>query len=62
MVTNARTLLLSRGGFFKTRAQMEKIHEYIVPPKLFPVSGLIGAYLLGLRAYQERDEGRIKNQ
>lgn len=42
-------------GYIGHAAILERIHEYIVPPKLFPVSGLIGAYLLGLRAYEENE-------
>ena len=39
------------GGYVQHRSIVEKIEEYIVPPRLYPVSGLIGAYLLGLNAY-----------
>jgi len=39
-------------GYVRHGAILVKIREYIVSPSLFPVSGLIGAYLLGLRAYE----------
>ena len=39
-------------GYVRHGDILERINEYIVPPRLFPVSGLIGAYLLGLRAYE----------
>lgn len=39
-------------GYVQHVSILENIDEYIVPPKLFPVSGLVGAYLLGLRALQ----------
>ena len=37
-------------GYIQAPAILQDIDRYIVPPALFPVSGLIGAYLLGLRA------------
>jgi fructokinase len=57
-VRNETMILLN--GYVRHAAILERIHEYIVPPKLFPVSGLIGAYLLGLRAYEE--EGRASGR
>lgn len=39
-------------GYVQHEAILEKMDEYIVEPKLFPISGLVGAYLLGLTAYQ----------
>jgi len=43
------------GGYVASPAVGEKIDEYIVAPELFPVSGLVGAYLIGRRALEERD-------
>lgn len=40
-------------GYVQHPSVLEKIDEYIVPPKLFPISGLMGAYLLGLHALQD---------
>ncbi len=39
-------------GYVQDRLILEEIDQYIVPPKLFPLSGLVGAYLLGLDAYE----------
>ena len=33
---------------------VDAIDEYIVAPALFPVSGLVGSYLIGKRALEER--------
>lgn len=41
-------------GYVNQPAITERIEDYIVPPAIFPVSGLVGAYLLGLYAYQRR--------
>ena len=46
-----RTLKLLN-GYVQSPAVLEHIDQMIVPPALFPVSGLIGAYLLGKRAMQ----------
>ncbi len=40
------------GGYVQSPMVLEHIDEYIVPPVLFPVSGLVGAYLLGKRALE----------
>lgn len=40
------------GGYVQSPMVLERIDEYIVPPVLFPVSGLVGAYLLGKRALE----------
>jgi len=40
------------GGYVQSPAVLEHMDEYIVPPALFPVSGLVGAYLLGKRALE----------
>lgn len=40
------------GGYVQHASILEEIDQYIVPPRLFPISGLMGAYLLGLRAYE----------
>ena len=40
-------------GYLCHDAILERIDEYIVPPALFPVSGLVGAYLLGLYAFEK---------
>ena len=40
------------GGYVQHASVLEGIDEYILPPKLFPISGLMGAYLLGLRAWE----------
>ena len=37
-------------GYVQHASLLEHIEEYIVPPELFPISGLVGAYLLGLKA------------
>lgn len=37
-------------GYVQTPQILQQMDEYIVAPKLFPLSGLVGAYLLGLRA------------
>ncbi len=34
-------------GYVQSPAVLAHIEDYIVPPALFPVSGLVGAYLLG---------------
>ncbi|MDD3214621.1 MAG: ROK family protein [Eubacteriales bacterium] len=39
-------------GYVQSPAILEHIDEYIVAPELFPVSGLIGAYLLGKKALE----------
>ena len=39
-------------GYVQSPALLEHIDELIVPPALYPVSGLIGAYLLGKRALE----------
>ena len=41
-------------GYIQSPAILSQIDQYIVPPALFPVSGLIGAYLLGKRALPQR--------
>ncbi|HPJ02093.1 MAG TPA: ROK family protein [Candidatus Limiplasma sp.] len=41
-------------GYVQSPAILEHIDEYIVPPSLFPVSGLVGAYLLGKQALLDR--------
>ncbi|MBE0600637.1 MAG: ROK family protein [Firmicutes bacterium] len=41
-------------GYVQSPAVAEQIGEYIVPPALFPVSGLIGAYILGKQALSAR--------
>lgn len=38
------------GGYIQSPYTNEKMDEYIVPPALFPISGLVGAYLLGKKA------------
>jgi fructokinase len=40
-------------GYVQSPAVLEHIDQLIVPPALFPVSGLIGAYLLGKRALEK---------
>ncbi|MFH1879483.1 MAG: ROK family protein, partial [Bacillota bacterium] len=37
-------------GYVQSPAVLHHIDQLIVPPALFPVSGLLGAYLLGKRA------------
>ena len=37
-------------GYIQMPAILEEMDQYIVPPALFPVSGLVGAYLLGKKA------------
>ena len=41
------------GGYVQSPAVLEHMDEYIVAPALFPVSGLIGSYLIGRRALEE---------
>ena len=61
-LTHSRTLLpMVReetlrllGGYVQSPAVLEHIDEYIVAPALFPVSGLVGSYLIGKRALEER--------
>ena len=38
------------GGYVQTEQVLSGIDNYIVPPALFPVSGLYGSYLLGRQA------------
>ena len=40
-------------GYVQSPMITEKIDEYIVAPKLFPVSGLVGSYLIGKRALEK---------
>ena len=40
------------GGYVQSPAIIEHIDEYIAAPALYPVSGLVGAYLLGKQALQ----------
>lgn len=40
-------------GYVQAPEIVDGIDRYIVPPALYPVSGLIGAYLLGQRALME---------
>ena len=39
-------------GYVQSPMITEKIDEYIVAPELYPVSGLVGSYLLGKRALE----------
>ena len=48
-LVRARTQALL-GGYVQSPAVLAHIDRMIVPPALFPVSGLIGSYLLGKRA------------
>ena len=41
------------GGYVQSPLITEKIDEYIVAPELFPVSGLVGSYLIGKKALDE---------
>jgi len=41
-------------GYIQSPAILDHMDQYIVPPALFPVSGLIGAYLLGKNALPVR--------
>ena len=49
----AETLRLLN-GYIQHPAILEHIDEYIVTPDLFPVSGLVGSYLIGKAALQGR--------
>ena len=40
------------GGYVQTEQVLSGIDDYIVPPALFPVSGLYGSYLLGRQALE----------
>ncbi len=48
-MVRARTQALL-GGYVQSPAVLLHIDQMIVPPALYPVSGLVGAYLLGKRA------------
>ena len=48
-LVRARVLALLN-GYIQAPALLDRMDEYIVPPALYPVSGLVGAYLLGKRA------------
>ncbi|MEG2687280.1 MAG: ROK family protein, partial [Christensenellaceae bacterium] len=37
-------------GYVQTPQVLTHMDEYIVAPKLFPVSGLVGSYLIGKKA------------
>ena len=52
-MVRAETLRLL-GRYVQSPAVLEHIDEYIVAPALFPVSGLVGSYLIGKRALEER--------
>lgn len=52
-MVRAETLRLL-GGYVQSPAVLEHIDEYIVAPALFPVSGLVGSYLIGKCALEER--------
>ena len=41
-------------GYVQSDAVLNHIDTLIVPPELFPVSGLVGSYLLGKRALESR--------
>lgn len=41
-------------GYVQTPQILQRMDEYIVPPGLFPLSGLAGGYLLGKRALEAR--------
>lgn len=49
----AETLRLLN-GYIQSPAILEHIDEYIVTPDLFPVSGLVGSYLIGKAALEGR--------
>lgn len=38
------------GGYVQRDAVLKDIDNYIIPPALYPVSGLVGAYVLGKKA------------
>ena len=40
-------------GYVQHPAILEHMNDYIVAPELFPISGLIGAYLLGLESAEK---------
>ena len=42
------------GGYVASPMVTERMDEYIVAPELFPVSGLVGSYLIGKRALEKR--------
>lgn len=41
-------------GYIQHPAIIDHIDEYIVTPDLFPVSGLVGSYLIGKKALEDR--------
>ena len=45
-----RETLRLLGGYVQTRQVLSGMEDYIVPPALYPVSGLYGSYLLGRQA------------
>lgn len=52
-----RETLRLLNGYVQHPALLESIDTYIVPPKLYPISGLVGAYRLGLDALQSQRTG-----
>lgn len=48
-----RETLRLLGGYVQSPAITEGMDSYIVAPALFPVSGLVGSYLLGKQALEE---------
>lgn len=40
------------GGYVQVDKLLNHMDDYIVPPQLYPVSGLVGSYLLGKRALE----------
>ena len=52
-MVRAETLRLL-GGYVQSKQVLEHMDEYIVAPALFPVSGLVGSYLIGRRAGSAR--------
>ena len=50
-----RETLRLLGGYVQSPAILEDIDHYIVAPELFPVSGLVGSYLLGKQALAAAD-------
>ena len=47
-----RETLRLLGGYVQTRQVLSGMEDYIVPPALYPVSGLYGSYLLGRQALE----------
>ena len=62
-MVRAETLRLL-GGYVQSPAVLEHIDEYIVAPALFPVSGLVGSYLIGSARWRNgaKSKGAVRRE